>query len=100
MARVRNTWAICPQVGNNLAKVGVIPNVVTSGIRGCLKAGNRKDLSLEDGPASHQLVGEAKAHQGLTGSWSERMVSHTGTEKLPRLLREAAVEDHSQCAKA
>jgi hypothetical protein len=29
----------------------------------------------------------------LTGSWSERMVSHTGTETLPRLLREAAVEN-------
>ncbi len=28
-------------------------------------------------------------------SWSERMVSHTGTETLPRLLREAAVENHS-----
>ena len=29
----------------------------------------------------------------MTGSWSERMVSHTGTETLPRLLREAAVEN-------
>ncbi len=29
----------------------------------------------------------------MTGSWSDRMVSHTGTETLPRLLREAAVEN-------
>ena len=36
----------------------------------------------------------------LTVSWSERMASRTGTEILPRLLREAAVEDHSQWAKA
>ncbi len=34
------------------------------------------------------------------GSWSERMVSRTGTETLPRLLREAAVEDLLQWAKA
>ena len=36
----------------------------------------------------------------LTISWSERMASRTGTEILPRLLREAAVEDHLQWAKA
>ena len=35
----------------------------------------------------------------MTGSWSERMVSHTGTETLPRLLREAAVENLLQCPK-
>ena len=35
-----------------------------------------------------------------TVSWSERMTSPTGTEILPRLLREAAVEDHLQWAKA
>ncbi len=36
----------------------------------------------------------------LTVSWSERTTSRTGTETLPRLLREAAVEDHSQWAEA
>jgi hypothetical protein len=29
----------------------------------------------------------------LTGSWSKRTISNIGTETLPRLLREAAVED-------
>ena len=29
----------------------------------------------------------------MTGSGSERMIRHTGTETLPRLLREAAVEN-------
>ncbi len=31
------------------------------------------------------------AHLGDDPSWSERMISHTGTETRPRLLREAAV---------
>jgi hypothetical protein len=35
----------------------------------------------------------------MTGSWSERMDSHTGTETLPRLLREAAVENLYQWTK-
>jgi hypothetical protein len=34
------------------------------------------------------------------GSWSERMVSHTGTAIRPRLLREAAVKNLAQLAKA
>jgi hypothetical protein len=36
----------------------------------------------------------------MMGSWPERVVSHTGIEILPRLLREAAVERHLQWAKA
>jgi hypothetical protein len=36
----------------------------------------------------------------MTGSGSERMARHTGTETLPRLLREAAVENLPQWAKA
>ncbi len=56
--------------------------------------GTRKGLSLGDEPASYQLVGMGNGlPRHLTGSWSERMVSHTGTETLPRLLREAAVEN-------
>jgi hypothetical protein len=30
-ARVRNTWAICPEDGDNPAKVGLIPNKTTGG---------------------------------------------------------------------
>ena len=33
------------------------------------------------------------------GSWPERVVSHIGTETLPKLLREAAVENISQWGK-
>src|SRR5262245_29383433 len=36
----------------------------------------------------------------MTGSWSERTTSHTGTETRPRLLREAAVGNFPQWAKA
>ena len=32
---------------------------------GC--AGNSKDLSLREGPAPYQLVGEVMAHQGYDG---------------------------------
>ena len=38
--------------------------------------------------------------EATTGRWSERMVTHTGTETLPRLLREAAVENLPQWAQA
>ncbi len=49
---------------------------------------------------SHQLVGEVTLTKALTGSRTERLAGHTGTETLPRLLREAAVEDLPQWAKA
>jgi hypothetical protein len=64
---VRNTWAICPQVEDNPAKAELILDVIASGIRSCLKAGIRKDLSLEEEPASYQLVGGVTAHQGYDG---------------------------------
>ncbi len=63
--RVRNTWVTCPEDGDNLPKGGLIPNVVVPGIRDGLKAGILRNLSLQEGPASHQLVGEVTAHQGL-----------------------------------
>jgi hypothetical protein len=34
------------------------------------------------------------------GSWSERMISHTGTETRSRLLREAAVRNIAQWEKS
>ena len=55
-------------------------------------------------PASRRVRAPSASWRGdgpprLTVSWSERMTSRTGTEILPRLLREAAVEDHSQWGK-
>ncbi len=78
----------------------LIPNVVSCRKARTLKMGMLRHLSLKEGSASHQLVGKVMAYQGFTGSRPERVIGHTGTETLPRLLREAAVEDHSQCAKA
>ncbi len=60
-----NAWVTYPQAGDNPPKGGLIPNVDAPGIRGRLKAGILRDLSLEEGPACHQLVGEVTAHQGL-----------------------------------
>jgi cytochrome c553 len=36
----------------------------------------------------------------MTGSWSERTISHIGTETRAKLLREAAVRNIAQWAKA
>ncbi len=60
----------------------------------------KKWIPLRDGLAAYQLVGGVMATKATTGSWSERMSSHTGTETRPRLLREAAVRNLAQWAKA
>ncbi len=65
--RVSNAWATYPEVWDNLAKAGLIPDVVPCREARGLKAGLpiRRDLSLLEGPASYQLVGEVTAHQGV-----------------------------------
>ena len=57
--RVRYAWATCPEVGNSSPKGGVISNSFHFAY-----ALWNKDLSLRDGPACYQLVGEVIAHQG------------------------------------
>ncbi len=63
--RVRNTWVIYLTVGDNLGKLGLIPNVIFRCISEGLKAGIFRDPSLREEPASHQLVGKVMAYQGL-----------------------------------
>ncbi len=63
--RVSNAWVTYPRVGNNQAKVWLIPNVDLCRMVRCLKAGILRNLPLVEGPASHQLVGEVTAHQGI-----------------------------------
>ncbi len=63
--RVRNAWVTYPKVWDNPPKGELIPDVVLYRMVGTLKAGIFRDLSLREGPASHQLVGEVTAHQGL-----------------------------------
>ena len=41
-ARVRNTWAICHNVGDNSLKGELIPNVITGGHPLGIKVGDRK----------------------------------------------------------
>ncbi len=65
--RVRNTWVICLQVGDSFLKREIIPNVVILRMQGGLKAGILRGLSLDEEPASYQLVGEVTAHQGFDG---------------------------------
>ncbi len=54
-----NAYPTCPSLGDNLAKVRLIPNDVS---RRHLK--EIKDLSVMDGDASDRLVGGVTAHQG------------------------------------
>ena len=60
-----NAWVICPEVGDSQSKGWIIPNVVSFRMEAYLKVGIRKDLPLQDEPASHQLVGRVTAYQGL-----------------------------------
>ncbi len=56
--RVSNTWVTYPQDRHNHGKLWLIADVFL----GCdLRV---KIVSLEDGPAAHQLVGGVKAYQG------------------------------------
>ena len=63
-ARVRNTWATCPEVGDSSPKGELIPHVVRDLF---FQHQSRGNLTLLDGPAAYQLVGEVTAHQGYDG---------------------------------
>ena|GEM_PF-633208 len=66
--RVSNTWVIYLRVRNNPPKGGLIPDKTTVPKGPRLKVGILKmDLSPLDEPASYQLVGGVKAHQGEDG---------------------------------
>src|SRR5690242_21072470 len=48
-------------------------------------------LRIGMGPRPISLLVRKWLTKATMGSWSERTISHTGTETRPRLLREAAV---------
>ena len=54
-----NAYPTCPSLGNNLAKVRLMPNDI---YRRHLKP--IKDLAVLDGDASDELVGGVTAHEG------------------------------------
>ncbi len=61
-----NTWVTCPLEGDNHSKGWLIPHKSDWSADRYGKAGDSaRDLAPEEGPASHQLVGEVMAHQGL-----------------------------------
>ncbi len=47
---MRNTWATCPEVGNNSPKGELIPNVIVGWHRLAIKAGDRKTWRFRMGP--------------------------------------------------
>ncbi len=62
--RVSNAWVMYPVAGDNSGKPELIPNELTES-SGFVRKGGQ--LSPLERPASHQLVGEVKAHQGYDG---------------------------------
>ena len=94
--RVRNTWAICPEAGASLRKRRVIPYGLRLRVGSVRKGATRLGRSLR--PISW-TVG-SRPTVAMIGSWSERTISHTGTETRPRLLREAAARNFPQWAQA
>eukprot|EP01023_Acetabularia_acetabulum_P019172 TRINITY_DN1972_c0_g1_i4.p5 TRINITY_DN1972_c0_g1~~TRINITY_DN1972_c0_g1_i4.p5 ORF type:complete len:101 (+),score=13.65 TRINITY_DN1972_c0_g1_i4:383-685(+) len=79
-----------PEAGDSPPKGGVIPNVL-SGEKAC-------HLGSGDRPI-RQLVRQ-RLTKPKTGSGCESMTRRIGTETLPGLLREAAVTNLPQWAKA
>jgi hypothetical protein len=65
--RVRNTWAICREVGDSSPKGELIPHVVRKGFLLIPKSVVAIRLTLLDEPAAYQLVGGVMAHQGNDG---------------------------------
>ncbi len=101
--RVSNAWVTYPQVGDNQAKAWLIPNVDLSGIRGNLKVGTLRGLPLGEEPASHQLVGEVMAHQGLQVAGLRGWSATLGLRHCPdsygrlqsRIIGNARKRDHA-----
>ena len=60
--RVSNAWVICLEAGNSSPKGGVILDGLN-----LTQVLFSKDSSLQEEPASYQLVGEVMAHQGKDG---------------------------------
>ena len=61
--RVSNTWVICLALGDNLGKLGLIPDGHMASHGGVWKAFN----VVQGVPAAYQLVGGVRAYQGDDG---------------------------------
>ena len=81
-------------MGDNSGKLELIPHNPSE------ESWGPSALRYLDEPASISLLVGNGSTKATIYSWSERMISHTGTETRPRLLREAAVGNIGQWAKA
>ncbi len=80
-----------------------MPDVVFHGIVRRLKMGTLRGLSLREGPASHQLVGEVTAHQGLRVAGLRGWSATLGLRHCPdsygrlqsRIIRNARKRDNA-----
>ena len=111
---VADGWVVrtCPWEGNNSRKQLLILIPRSWGAKGGIR--QRRGEDLRPGGRRGEDARREKGGEGRSGwlaswwgnslamisSWSERMISHTGTETGPRLLREAAVGNFPQWAKA
>jgi hypothetical protein len=64
---VSNTWVMYLSAGDNNPKGLLIPHTPVGAPALIEKGGLSAKLPPIDQPASHQLVGEVMAHQGLDG---------------------------------
>ena len=97
--RASNARTSYPSVRDNGWKRPLIPdtNGVPHGIP--LKGRDPQGPVTEGGVLVPSASWWGNGPPRLTARWTERLVTRTGTETLPRLLREAAVEDHLQWGK-
>ena len=98
--RASNARASYPWVRDNGWKRPLIPDEMEGPHGPFLKGRDPQGPVVEGGAPVPSASWRGNGSPRRTARWTERLVTRTGTETLPRLLREAAVEDHLQWAKA
>ena len=98
--RASNARASYPSIRNNGWKRPLMPDTNAKPHGFALKGRDPQGPVVEGGAPVPSASWWGNGSPRLTARWTERLVTRTGTETLPRLLREAAVEDHLQWAKA
>ena len=85
---------------DNSGKLVVIPDETTvTRVTGVKEAGPFEAACLLSGLRLISLMVGSRPTMAMISSRPERVFGHTGTETLSRLLREAAVANHSQWTK-
>ena len=95
-ARVSNTYGTCPPQWDKRKKFRLIPHNVHPGHPGRTKGFIRWRMAMR----RISLLAGQRPTKATMRRGSERKVPHTGTETRTRLLREAAVRNIGQWARA